>query len=290
MPADATLGFRANTDILFSDKKGRASPRTEKRQRKLARSAPFLPRFLEPGEEVLFFCTGCSPMSFAEQLLTGSIVIYLKRSLFVFTNRRIFHVPTTASFAYRQSVAEIRYGDVAGVRMRGHTMTVQYRGGSKEKFHFISRGERGKLKVLLSALKLEGAATPGQGRHHLCPRCTTPLQHDVYTCTSCRLEFKDADEGRKYSLIFPGGGYFYTRHPIMGVNDAIAEIVLIVFVVIGLFGLANDMPGSLALVLTFGLFLVIEKSLSVYHAKHFIHEYIPKDPAEATSQGGMASR
>jgi hypothetical protein len=147
----------------------------------------------------------------------------------------------------------------------------------KEKFLYIARKERRKIKALLPTISFEGALSKSQKRIHLCPRCTTELDEGKYICKNCYLEFKDKGEAMKISLIYPGGGYFYTRHPFLGISDAVVETILIILVISSLINMVNGVPGSGVNLCTFAILLVIEKAITVYHSNHFVKEFIPKD-------------
>jgi hypothetical protein len=266
--------------VIFTSHKGAYTRRVEKRQAKLLEKAAFLAPFLEEGERILQVTTGCSPMSMIEQLLTGWMVLYLKRSLLIFTNRRVFHVPTKRDFSYRTSISQIRYADCKLLAMKGRTLVVQYRDGSKEKFFYVPRREAKRLKVLLPSIPKEGLRSEAGRRVHLCPRCTRELTPGVFTCPSCQLEFKSSSEGRRRSILFPGGGYFYASHPFLGLNDAIAESVLIFFLITCVLDALRAESGSGQLWGAAGMIalaLTLEKLLTVYHADHFLKEFLPKD-------------
>ena len=87
------FGLPVDRETLFSNHKKIYKNRVEKRQRKLIVKIPFLKPFLKKGEKVLLITTGYSPLMSVAQYLTAFVFIYLKRSLFVFTNYRIIHVP-----------------------------------------------------------------------------------------------------------------------------------------------------------------------------------------------------
>ena len=120
-------GLPIDAGTMFSDKAGVHKARIEKKQRKLAEKVTFLKEFLEDGEQVLTVTTAVSPTSFLEQWTTGFIFVYLKRCLLVFTDRRIFHVPTTMSYDYRESVAQFRYGDVQSIAQKGSRLKIAYK-------------------------------------------------------------------------------------------------------------------------------------------------------------------
>jgi hypothetical protein len=276
-----TYGLPINQETAFSNKKGKFRERTKKKQLKMLKDyVPLLKQFLEPGEEVLLAMRGCSPMSSMEQLTTGWLIYYLKRCTLVATNRRILHFPAKKDFSPRHSIAQIRYGDVDELKpaaFLGSRFTVKYKNGTKETFLYVK--ESAKLKAILPMLQAAGQqSSPLGARHHLCPKCNAPLTPGVYACSSCRLEFKNEQRARKLSILYPGGGYFYTNHPVLGVGDAVAETLLIFMVLMGivnmLSGVTDNAVGMFQVVF-FGLILVLEKLYSVSHAKHYVKEYIP---------------
>ncbi|MFH1702784.1 MAG: hypothetical protein ABIB41_05035 [Nitrospirota bacterium] len=271
------FGLPVDREILFSNHKGTYKKGIEKRQTTLIEKISFIKPFLKEGEKIILVTTGCSPMTVLEQLLTGWIVFYLKRSLLVFTNMRIFHIPTKMNYSYRNSIAQILYGDCQMIVLKGRTLVIEYKNGKKEKFYYIAWRERKKIKALLKTLSLKGEQSNAQGRIHLCPRCTKELIEDKYTCQYCRLAFKDKDEGKRISIIYPGGGYFYTGHPILGALDAFTEFVLMILIVVALFDMVRGAENSIFPLIFYGIALILEKLITVYHSNHFIKEYIPKE-------------
>ncbi len=271
-----SLGLPLDRDVMFSNHKGVYKKRIEKRQKKVLKKIPAIKNFLKEGEQILLITTGCSPTSLFEQVLTGWIFIYLKRSLFLFTNQRIFHIPTKANYSYRNSIAQILYSDSKSIQIKGRRLLVEYKNGEKEKFLYISGKEKKKIKALLPTISLEGSPSKTLKRIHLCPRCTNELDEGKYRCANCNLEFKDKSEARKISLIFPGGGYFYNRHPLLGISDGLVETILLISVVTSLITVLNG-QGSIGSFFFFTIFLAIEKVITVYHSNHFVKEYIPKE-------------
>ncbi|GMQ91625.1 MAG: hypothetical protein BMS9Abin11_0934 [Gammaproteobacteria bacterium] len=270
-------GLPVDRNMMFADFKGRPRPRVEKRQRRLLKKIGFIAPFLDEDERILLVTQGCSNTTLLEQLTAGMIVFFLKRALFVVTNKRLFHIPATMDYSYRYSIAQIRFPDCESLNLRGGTLVARYRNGLKDKFLYISRSERKKLKAILSRSPFRGLVSQIMGKQHLCPRCTKGLQIDNFVCPHCGQEFKDRHTGYKYSMLIPGGGYFYTRHPVLGISDAIVEAVLIIFVLI--FGVSTLLgeEGTFALFLFFGVILIAEKAVTVFHANHFINEYMPKE-------------
>ena len=275
------FGLPLHPDIIFSNHKGEYKKRIEKRQTKLLKRALFLKIFLKKDERIFLVTTGWSPTSILEQLLTGWVLIYLKRSLFVFTNKRIFHIPTKINYSYRNSIAHILYSDCNSIQMKGGKLVVEYKNGKKEKFIYIASKERKKIKALLPNVSFEGSHSKSPQRIHLCPSCTNELEEEKYICQNCRLEFKNKEEAKKVSIIYPGGGYFYTRHPFLGIGDAIVETGLLIAVIVSLIDIINSVEGNtIELFITFILLtiiLAIEKAITIHHSNHFIKEYIPKE-------------
>jgi len=60
-------------------------------------------------------------------------------------------------------------------------------------------------------------------------------------------------------------------------SDAIVETILLVLVIVSFIDVTKGVKGSGVELLIFGILLVIEKAISVYHSNHFIKEYIPKE-------------
>lgn len=266
---DSLGGLNIDSATMFADHKGVHKPRIEKKQRKLAEKVTFLKDFLEDDEQLLAITTAVSPTSFLEQWTTGFIFLYIKRCILVFTDRRVFHIPTTSGFDYRESVAEIRYGDLESIAQKGSRLKVAYKAGAKDLFLYIRGSERKKIRALLQTP--DRLASPGAtgSRTHLCPKCTHVLEADRFDCPGCGKEFKSRSKARDLSLWFPGGGYFYTGHPFLGVMDAMIEVLFLVLVATSL------MNGEWSVAAIFGVLLALEKAVTVYHANHFVKEYIP---------------
>lgn len=270
-------GVPIDKQVMFSNHKGEYKKKVEKRQTALIAKARFIKPFLKKDEKVLLVATGCSPMSALEQMTTGWIIYYVKRSIFIFTDRRIFHVPANSNFTYRNSISQILYSDCAEIKMGWGTLTIKYRNGDKERFYYISSAERKKIKSLAETVQTVGEKSRYGKRTHICPRCGVELENGRYTCPSCRLEFKSKDRAMRISLIYPGGGYFYTGHPLLGIVDAITELVLSVLLLLSIIGTIMGEEASAGGVVFFGIFLAVEKLITVYHSNHFINEFLPVD-------------
>jgi hypothetical protein len=273
--SQTVMGMPVKTRFMFSNSKGVEKKGIKKRQLRLLKKLEFLPRFLLEGEEVLLVTTACSPISVMEQLTTGWILFYLKRALLVFTNKRILHIPTTTGYGYRHSIAQIGYNDIDSVKMGWGALRIRYRNGKSEKFLYIGRGERKKIRALMAKLKPGGQPSSYRQRYHLCPSCTSSLQVHKWTCPSCRLEFRNSSRARLLSILVPGGGYFYTGHWFLGLGDFIVETGLILIIVMPFFTPGISMGEAAVSVSFMFVILVIEKLITIYHAEHYIHEYIP---------------
>lgn len=277
--ATSSLAALADVDFMFSNHKQDYKKRIEKRQRKLLAKIPDLSRFLRENERVRLVATCCSPTSLLEQLTGGWVVFYVNRALLVFTDQRILHMPATPNYNYRDSIAQIEYVDCKDIRVSSRHLVVRYLNGKKEKFLFL-RNERAKLKAHFKSFEAKprkDTSSAVGGRAHLCPRCTAPLERDNYQCSSCQLNFKDMKTAIRLSLLLPGGGYFYTGHWFLGIADFILELILILLLAGAMTrGLAGE-EGGWAIAAFFGGLLAFEKLITVYHARRYIREYLPKD-------------
>jgi TM2 domain-containing membrane protein YozV len=277
------LDLPINKEICFTTKKGEYSEKIMKQQTKILTSfSPFLKKILDPGEEIFLAVKATSPMAVLEQFTIGWIIVYIKRCMLIFTNKRILHFPTRTNFSPKQSVAQIGYGDIEEIKLSGflgRTLKMEYKSGKKEKFYYIPSTEFKKLKTLIPNLAKGAHPSVVMERYHLCPQCIAPLQKNVFSCPSCHLEFKNLKRAIRLSLLFPGGGYFYAGHPIMGIGDAIVETVLIIALISAFISAftSPDPFAAWATIIPVAFFLSLEKMITIYDTKHFINEYIPAD-------------
>jgi hypothetical protein len=263
-----------NEEVAFTNHKGIYKSTIARRQQKMLEKVDFIKPFLEQDEEILVVTQGCSPILPLEHLLTGWVIIYLKKALFILTNKRIFHVPAS-DLKYKNKIAQIRYGDCREMKMSFGSLKVKYWNNESETF-MIHGPERKKIKSLLKEMPLEGFHSQARCRVHLCPNCTNELIHGRYVCDICGLQFKNEKKGRCLSLFCPGGGYFYIGHYFFGISDAIVETSLSAMLIISLLdgfrGVIEGFIGAFA----FGLVLLIEKTITIFHTKQFIREFIPE--------------
>lgn len=293
-PSSNPLNLPIRKEICFTTEKDQYSEKIVDRQTKILQPfSSFLKKVLEPDEEIWMAMQATSPMTFLEQMTIGWMIVYLKRCLLIFTNKRILHFPAKANFSPKNSVAQVRYGDIEEIKLSGffgRTLKLKYLTGKKENFYYVQSKEFKKLKTLIPNIATGNDPSQIMERHHLCPRCVAPLQKDVFMCPRCQLAFKDIKQAIKKSVIFPGGGYFYAGHPMMGIADALVEVVLLVTIISDLVVLAvSESFAVLAEMIPFALFLSVEKLITIYDTKHFINEYIPADKSAVALpiQGGL---
>ncbi len=282
------FGLPVDTTILFADKKGVYKPRIEKSRTKLLAKLGFLGKFLDADEKILFVTTACSPFTTLEQMTIGAAwLIAVKRALLVFTNKRLFHVPTTSKCDYRGSIAQVLYQDCTRLYMKGSALMAEYHSGKKERFTAIPSGDRAIIKRFNLQAGPGDQPSPQPQRNHLCPNCTQLLPRGATMCPSCGLEFKNRAKALKYSVLVPGGGYFYTNHLFMGIADALVESWLLLLTLGNLVaGLLGEPDGLFNFVFV-GLILVLEKLLTVYHSHGFLAEFIPRDVKALLSRQPM---
>ncbi len=271
------FGLPVDREVLFSNHKNLYKKRIEKRQRKLfVKIGPVKP-FLRRNEKILLVTTGYSPLSSLAQILTGFAFCYLKRSLFVFTNQRIIHLPATSSYKYRDILAQIAYSGCKSIALKGGTLVVEYsRRGKIEKFKAIAVPERKKIRALLKkSIPLSGTKGHLAARIHLCPRCARPLTAKKYKCSHCQLGFKNRIVTALLAIVVPGGGYFYVRHYLLGALNALLEVFLLVFSIVLLLDYFDRIPVNKLYLVGIPVIYLYVKITAIIHSSHFIDEYIP---------------
>lgn len=285
------FGLPVDRQTLFSNHKEIYKKRVENRQRKLIIKLSFLKPFLKKGEKILLISTGYSPLNSLAQYATGFLFVYLKRSLFVFTNFRILHVPTTPIYKFKQSISQILYIDCQSISLKGGTLHVQYaKYGKIEKFRAIALSERRKIKALMKRMPLSGTQSRLGRRSHLCPQCAHLLDTGKYACNACQLKFKNKITAYILALLFPGGGYFYTRHYLIGSLNALVEIFLLGYFYLILKDVISMAEGRLTYLVALGAIFVAVKIISVIHSTHFIDEFIPTKKEIQTNPALAKSR
>lgn len=242
----------------------------------LRRFVPILKHVLDADEDVLLAARAISPVDFLEELTTGGVIFIIKRCILVVTDKRILHFPANPGFGPRESVSQIFFNDIESFKA-GRKIRIKYKNGSKETFHRVINGKK-VGKVLSGLLRGSSASTQYGGRHFVCPKCTSALVVERYTCPQCRLQFRDPHTARIFTIALPGAGYFYTRHPFFGIADVLVQLPLIFFLLLHLVGDFMDIPrfqGGLLIAAALGGILLVEKMVGIYHTDNFIREHIP---------------
>jgi len=284
-PYAAAPALRINEEIFFTDIKGKKKPRDRKQLSKLlGKATPLLQQTLEPDEEIQYIAPAISPYSVLEILTTGWVITVIRRSLLVVTDRRILHLPTKSDYTPKSSISQIRFPDIEEAKLTGSLakqLALRYRNGKKESFTGFPGKVAKKLSAILAGRTGQGTPTALAGRHHICPRCQQPLTTKSFTCTGCRLAFKDQKKATQYSLLIPGGGYFYTGHPVMGIVDALVEGLFLLVILGGIVLMIDGDASAVATIFTFGVLLGLEKLLTIYHSRHYVTEFLPAKPKTA---------
>ncbi len=275
--------------LCFADAKGRPSPRVEKQATKhLERAGAVLDRVLEPEERVVGVVTACAPFSVLEFLTTGWIITAMKRCLLVVTDRRLLQLPTKSNWTPRGNVAQIRFADLESAKVvgwAGKKLVLEYRGGKKETFTGLGGAAVKRLGEQLSEQAGQGEPSVDGGRHFICPQCAHSLAGAEDSCTQCGFAFRSRKKALRYSLVFPGGGYFYTGHPVMGVLDGLVEGFLLLVIVPGVFMAIAGEPDMWLGLGVLSAALAFEKLITVYHAGHYASEFLPaKSQPSASTQ------
>ncbi len=283
------FGLLVDREFMFSNHKEKYKPRVEKRQRKLITQISFIRPFLEPDETILLVTTAHSPPTVLEKLGIGWLFLYLKRSLLIFTDRRIFHVPTTSSYRYRNSICQIPYASCESIQMKRGSLVVEYKDGKEtEKFPRLSGREKKKIRALLKIISLEGPQRGVSRRVHLCPQCAETLYSSISSCGACGLKFRTGTAATWLAILLPGGGYFYLRRPFLGVVTALLEISAVVLIVIFAGSLRDGVSATLLWLGLGILMLALIKPFAVVHARVIAGEFVPR-PAAVTFQAVAAT-
>ncbi len=291
-------GVLLREDSLYTNHKGKEKKGIRKRaDQGLARLKGALAAVLEPEEAVLYVARAQAPATIVEQLTFGHYIYYVTASLLVFTTRRIldFHleVGSFGRWKWTYGLRGVRWGDVQQAAVKGwltRSLALTYRNGKKDTYRLARWGDAGKIRMLVETMLhvSRGEASPAQGIVALCPDCYAVLAEQAAECSRCQLRFKTTTGMIWRSIVFPGGGYFYTGHWALGVADAFVESVLVFALVAWLLvaaGFPNPFRGPLeartspgeaiASVAILALVLSFEKILTIHHGKRFLRDFIP---------------
>jgi hypothetical protein len=288
-------GISVRNDVLFTNDKGEDKRQIQKRsERALEKLAPALQRVLLPEETVLYIAQARSPLSAVEQLTAAWWTALLAASAIVITNKRILSFPIKRDGSWRESVRALQWGDLEEVKPKGtlaRNVTFKSKNGTKTIYTNFRRADARKIATIATAVlpAASGELTSTHGWSQLCPDCCNVLTLGQYFCSGCGLTFKNEKSMVTRSILLPGGGYFYTGHPLVAVIPAIVEGLLVLDILIVLLaGLASPeaMPNVLSGLTVLGLFWAVETAVTILHCRRYVRDYIPekRDPARARQE------
>jgi hypothetical protein len=264
--------------VCLTNEKGEQSDKARKQQaRVLGRLGPFVQKFLEPGEQILYASPAVAPMTALEQFIKGWHVYYLKACALVFTDRRILYLPATTGGKPRNSLAQARYGDLTGFKIKGilgGTLELAYKSGKKETFTIQGMGDRKKIESFLGKKVPGGEPTDRRERHFLCPRCLKPLAADKYLCPSCRLAFKTPGQATLRAFLIPGGGFFFSGHVWFGLQSALVDLILFVMFLSTLVA-AHGKPELMGASIFMLVLMALNKLMAMMHARYHVGQFMP---------------
>lgn len=272
------FGVPVERDAIFSNHKGVYNKKVEKRQRGLIVKSTFIKFFLHSDERIHCLTTCYSPVSIMEQVATGPFFLLFKRAFFIFTNKRILHVPTRFNRQPRAAVSQILYEDCARLTVKGRVLHIQYKNGRQEVFPYLGRKERKKIRALIAGLPLS-PKDAGQlnGRVHLCPSCANVLPEGAKICDACKLSFKTTFKAKLRSFLTPGGGYFYAHYPSAGILAAMVDITLITIFVYKLMQWRTGFSVSMALLAALAFGFSLAKLITAFHSSLLVEEFVPEE-------------
>ncbi|MGD9006293.1 MAG: hypothetical protein PVG41_00165 [Desulfobacteraceae bacterium] len=289
------FGIPVDRETIFANHKGVYKSRIEKRQRKLIVKTTHLniKFFLHDNERIRCLSTGYSPVGTFEQVLTGLAFLLFKRALFIFTDKRLLHIPTRIGGGPAGSISQIFFEDCAKIWLKGRQLMIRYKTGDTERFPYIGRKEKKKIKTILENLPIRPKeAGKLKGRVYVCPRCAGNLKSDTSSCPSCNLGFKRALMASLWAALLPGGGYFYNRYMAPGVLIGLAEVIAAA--VIGYYWMLyfKAEPVNLVPLVCSSGALLVEKYIMAFHAALLTTDFIPvaKDFALQKCKAGTPIR
>lgn len=285
-------GIPIRNDVLYTNYKGEENAGIRRQSEKaLQKLHPALQRMLLPDEAVLYVARARSPLSILEQLTSAWWTAVLAASAIVITSKRILFFPVKPDGSWRESVRAAYWGDLKEVKAKGlllKNVTFQFLSGTKVTYMNFRRADARKIAVI-AAVSIPAAAgklTSTQTMVQLCPDCRHVLTQGQYSCPACGLTFKNERSMVIRSLLLPGGGYFYTGHPLIAILPAVVEIFLVLYILAILtIGLRSPqgIHGVFPVLLILGLVWAAETSVTILHCRRYVRDFIPekRDPSRA---------
>jgi hypothetical protein len=285
-------GIPVRNDVLFTNDRGEENGRIQKRSEKaMQKLLPALQRMMLPDETVLYVMLARSSLSILEQLTAAWWTSILAASTIVMTNKRILFFPVKQDGSWRESVRALQWGDLEEVKPNGlliRNVSFTFKNGGKITYTNIRRSDAKKIAAIARRLipAASGELGSTQGLIQLCPDCRNVLTRGQYFCSGCGLIFKNEKSMVTRSILLPGGGYFYTGHPLVAMIPAIVE-GLLVLEILSLLAAASTspkaMPNMRSGLLVLGLVWVIETAVTILHCRRYVRDFIPekRDPTRA---------
>jgi hypothetical protein len=272
------------SDVLFTNDKGEVKAAVQKRnETALQKLMPALQTVLLPGETVLFIARAHSPLTPLEQITAAWWTRLLAASAIVITNQRLLFFPVKQNGTWRQSVRAVYWGDLEEVKPQGllvRNVIFKSKNGTKATYTNFRRDDARKIAAISKALlpTASGEMTSAHGFVQLCPGCRSVLTQGQYLCSACGLVFKNEKTMVMRSILLPGGGYFYTGHPLIALLPAVVEGILMLDILVLLFaGLSSPRARASVLpTLTILLFFwAFETAVTILHCRRYIRDFIP---------------
>lgn len=277
-------GISIRNDVLFTNDKGEENGRIQKRSEKaLQKLRPALQRMLLPDEAVLFVMSARSPLTVVEQLTSAWWTAVLAAAVIVITNKRILFFPVKRDGSWRESIRAAHWGDLEEVKAQGllvRNVTFKFKNGTKTTYANVRRADAKKIAAIATVLipAASGEVTPTQTLVQLCPDCRNVLTPGKYSCSGCGLIFKNEKSMVIRSILLPGGGYFYTGHPLVAIIPAVVEGILILELLVVLAaGMTSPqrMHNLLPILLVLSVFWAVETMVTILHCRRYVRDFIP---------------
>jgi hypothetical protein len=287
-------GILLREDIAFTNRQGIEKRGIRKRaEQALDKLQEPLRKILEPGEAVLYIARGQVMPSGVEQFFLGWQAQYLAPALLLLTNRRLLHLFVTRNGMWKRGMRSAHWGDIEEAKVKGllsPKLHLRYRNGKKEIYWGMRGDDAKKIRVLLEVLlpTAAGETSPALSMTSVCPDCYAALTSGLYECPHCRLRFKDEGTALRRSLLIPGGGFFYTGHPLLGVFHMVVGVFLLyeiaywVLAALGVVqppsnpGQPHGDPGAALIVTAYlAVLLALEKWVMATVARKLVRNYIP---------------
>ncbi len=289
------FGVLVREDTAFTNSKGGEKKGIRKRaEQAIDKLQEPLRKFLEPEEAVLYIARGQIMLAGVERYFLGWHAYYLAPpSMLVLTNRRLLQLFVQSNGTWKRGVRSARWGDMEEAKVKGWLaakLDIKYRNGKKEVYWGMIRDDSNKIKVLLEALlpSATSETSPALSVTSVCPECRAVLTPSVYECPRCRLTFKDEKQALWRSILIPGGGFFYTGHPFLGLAHFLVEAIVffaMVFWILVALGITKpdtspgeappDAASAVVVVIFLTAILAVDKWVMARVAKKQVQNYIP---------------